>query len=201
MAAQDLSCPKCREALHPPVAEGPGSTVCPRCRTRAEFEVFPALFAGPRLGRPGEPLVDASEASCFFHAEKRAAVACESCGRFLCALCDLEMEGRHICPTCLAAGRKKGALKNLDQFRVMWPGVALLMTIVMPLAFYPLTPLFAICALIVLAVGLRQPGSITGRRKILLYTLAIVFAVAELVGSVYLGKALFQTLTGASQLK
>lgn len=201
MAAQDLSCPKCHGALHPPAGEGRGISVCPRCRTRAEFEVFPALFAGPRLGRPGEALVDASEASCFFHAEKRAAVACESCGRFLCALCDLEMEGRHICPTCLAAGRKKGALKNLDQFRVMWPGVALLLTIVLPLVFYPFTPLFAIGALVVVAVGMRQPGSITGRRKILLSTLAVLFAVAELAASVYFGNWLFRTLTDATRLK
>lgn len=201
MAAQDLSCPKCHGVIPAPSSAGRGMAVCARCRTSVEFEVFPALFAGPRLGRPGEALVDASEASCFFHAEKRAAVACESCGRFLCALCDLEMEGRHICPTCLAAGRKKGSLKNLDQFRVIWPGVALLMTIVLPLAFYPFTPLFALGALVVLAVGLRQPGSITGRRKILLYTIAFVFAVAELAGSVYLGKTLFQTFTGASSLK
>jgi hypothetical protein len=201
MAAQELSCPKCRGALPPPQAEGAGMAVCPRCRTRAEFEVFPAHFAGPRLGRPGEALVDASEASCFFHPEKRASIACESCGRFLCALCDLEMEGRHICPTCLAAGRKKGALQNFDQFRVNWPGIALLMTIVLPLVFYPFTPLFALGALVVVAVGLRQPGSITGRRRILLYTVDIVFAVAELVGSVYLGKTLLQTFTGASHLK
>ena len=201
MAAPELSCPKCHGALPVPSGEGRGIAVCPRCRTRAEFEAFPALFAGPRIGRPGEPLVDASEASCFFHTEKKAIIACESCGRFLCALCDLEMDSRHICPTCLAAGRKKGALKNLDQFRITWPGIALLMTIVLPLGFYPFTPLFAIGALIAVAIGLRQPGSVTGRRKILLYTLAIVFAVAEIGGSVYLGNTLFKTLSGASSLK
>lgn len=201
MAAQDLSCPKCRGAIPAPSGVGQGMVVCPRCRASAGYEAFPALFAGPRVGRPGEALVDASEASCFFHAEKRAAVACESCGRFLCALCDLEMEGRHICPTCLAAGRKKGALSNFDQFRVTWAGVALLMTIVLPLAFYPFTPLFALGAIVVIIIGLRRPGSITGRRKILLYTVAIIFAVAEVAGSVYLGRTIFQTLTGASSLK
>ena len=29
------------------------------------------------------------EASCYFHAHKRAAVPCDGCGRFLCSLCDL----------------------------------------------------------------------------------------------------------------
>lgn len=163
------------------------------------FVIFPAFHAGPRIGRPGEPLVDASEASCFFHAGKRAAIACESCGRFLCALCDLDVGGRHICPACLSAGRKKGSLRNYDQFRLSWPGIALLMAIVLPLGFYPLTPVFAVGALAAAAIGLRQPGSITGQRKIPLYVLVVVLAVAEIVGSVYAGRALIHEFTNAVQ--
>lgn len=180
------------KAMPAPTGDGPGFVLCPHCRTHAEFDAFPALFAGPRLGRPGDPLVDASEASCFFHAEKRAVIACESCGRFLCALCDLEMGGRHICPKCLAAGRKKGALKNLDHFRISWPGIAVLMTVALPLAFYPFTPIFALASLAVLFIGSRQPGSVTARRKIFLWTLAIVLAVGEIVGSFYVGRNLIQ---------
>jgi hypothetical protein len=187
MAAQTLSCPKCRTEVRPPDQAGPGQLRCPRCQCRIEVEAYPALFASPRIGRVGEPLVEAGEASCFFHPEKRAVIACESCGRFLCSLCDLEMQGSHICPTCLAAGRKKGALQNLDQFRISWPGIAVLMAIALPIVFYPLTPVFALGALVAVGVGLRQPGSITGRRKILLYIVAIVFALAEIVACFYLG--------------
>jgi hypothetical protein len=190
--AQGIACPSCRAPL-PEAAWQNGPVQCPACRKGIELEVFPALFAGPRIGRPGEPLVDASEASCFFHAEKRAAVACESCGRFLCALCDLEVDGRHICPSCLAAGRKKGAMKGLDQFRLSWPGIALLMAIVLPLAFYPLTPLWGASALVALAIGLRKPGSITGRRRWLVWTFALVLALGELIGGILLGKALFES--------
>ena len=178
-----------------------GPARCPVCRDGIELEVFPALFAGPRIGRPGEPLVDASEASCFFHAEKRAAVACESCGRFLCALCDLEVDGRHICPSCLAAGRKKGAMTGLDQFRLSWAGIALLMAIVLPLAFYPLTPLWGASALVVLVIGLRKPRSITGRRRIVLYTVTFVIALAELVGGIVLGKTLFESYLHGTRIE
>ena len=108
MNAQAVSCPKCRLPLPEGMFNTGVPTPCPNCRSELLCEVFPALSAGPRIGRPGDPLVDASEASCFFHPEKRAAIACESCGRFLCALCDLEVESSHICPSCLSAGRKKG---------------------------------------------------------------------------------------------
>ena len=178
-----------------------GPARCPACRSVLELEVYPALFAGPRIGRPGEPLVDASEASCFFHAEKRAAVACESCGRFLCALCDLEVDGRHICPSCLAAGRKKGAMRGLDQFRLSWPGIALLMAIVLPLAFYPLTPLWGASALVVLAIGFWKPRSITGRRRILLYAVTLVIALGEVVGGALLGKTLFESYLHGTRIE
>ena len=29
---------------------------------------------------------------------------CGRCGRFLCALCDLDIGGRHLCPACVADG-------------------------------------------------------------------------------------------------
>lgn len=169
--------------------------ICAHCRTEFRYEALPPLFGGPRVGRPGELLVDASEASCFFHPEKRAAVACESCGRFLCSLCDLEVEGRHICPACFSAGRKKGTLGVLDQFRLSWPGLALVSVLLLPLGFYPLTPVFAACGLVFLGIGLSKPGSITGRRRILLYVFATLLAVGELVGSVYAGRALIRNFT------
>lgn len=178
-----------------------GPAQCPECRKRIDIEVFPALFAGPRIGRRGEALVDASDASCFFHAEKRAAVACESCGRFLCALCDLEVDGRHICPSCLAAGRKKGAMIALDQFRLSWPGIALLMAIVLPLAFYPLAPLWGASALVVLGIGFWKPGSITGRRRILLCTFTVILALGEIVGGIMLGRALFTSYLHGTRIE
>lgn len=195
MSAPHLPCPKCRKPLEPPGSEGPGALRCPQCRTAFQFEALPALFAGPRIGRPGEALVDAGEASCYFHPEKRATIACESCGRFLCALCDLEVDGRHICPSCFSAGRKKGTLGSLDQFRISWPGLAILCVTVLPLGFYPFTPIFAACALVFLGIGVKKPGSITGRRRIVSCMVAALLAVGEIAGSVYAGRALIRTFS------
>jgi hypothetical protein len=196
--AQALVCPKCRTPIPETLFNLGRFAPCLKCRQELQVDVFPAFYAGPRLGRPGEPLVDASEASCFFHTEKRAAIACESCGRFLCGLCDLEVEGRHICPSCLSAGRKKGALKNLDQYRLVWPGIGLLMALVLPLIFYPLTPIWALASLGVTCFGFFRPGSITGDRKIVLYALAFVVPLAELALSFFLGKNLLLQFSGGS---
>ena len=160
---------------------------------------FPALFTGPRVGRAGDPLVDAEEASCFFHTEKLAAVACDSCGRFLCALCDLEMSGRHICPQCFSAGRKKGSLRDLDHYRTSWAGIALLLAVV-PLAFFSFVlPFTAVAALVVVFIGIRKPGSITGQRRIASFILAILIALAELGGSFMFAKRAFEEFTGHAQ--
>ena len=69
-------------------------------------------------------LVD-GEASCFYHPAKKAVLPCESCGRFLCAVCDVEMNGQHLCPACLASGKKKGRLKQLENRRTLYDSLAL----------------------------------------------------------------------------
>lgn len=144
-------------------------------------------------------LVDPSDASCFFHAGKKAAVACETCGRFLCSLCDLEFGGRHICPPCLAAGRKKGTLGKYDHFRLSWSGVALLIAVALPLASIGLTPAnlgFGIVAVVVALIGLKKPRSLTGRRRIVSFTLAILFGLAETVALIWFGGKLAKTFYG-----
>ena len=160
---------------------------CPNCRSELLCEVFPALHAGLRIGRPGDALVDASEASCFFHPEKRAAIACESCGRFLCALCDLEVESSHICPSCLAAGRRKGTLSGLDQYRASFTGIALLVATVPIAAFWPLTTITAPASLVFLVLAWRKPPSLTGRRRWIAATFTILLAVGEIVAWIFFG--------------
>jgi hypothetical protein len=186
---QFLLCPKCRVALPDALFNRGAFAPCPNCGTAVRCEVFPALYAGPRIGRPGELLVDASEASCFFHPEKKAAVACDSCGRFLCALCDLDFAGRHICPSCLAAGRKKGALGNLDHFRFSWTGLALLLSVV-PLIVYPITCITAPIAIVVALIGLRKPPSLTGRRRVLTLIVALTFSLGEVGAWIWFGRTI-----------
>src|SRR5512135_125658 len=108
-------CHECRSPL-PDTALNTGSLVpCPSCGTRQQTELFPAFFRAAPVGSAGETIVVEGEAGCFYHPEKKAVVPCAECGRFLCALCDLELNGRHLCPGCLESGQRKGRLVEIEK--------------------------------------------------------------------------------------
>ncbi|HEX3870223.1 MAG TPA: hypothetical protein VHV77_07305 [Pirellulales bacterium] len=69
------------------------------------------------------------DAVCFFHPEKKAALTCDRCGRFLCELCDLPLGTRHLCPTCIGGGMGTEKLPELITRRVRWSRVSLLLGI------------------------------------------------------------------------
>src|SRR5262245_16998397 len=98
------SCPRCRAPVSQSILNQPELTLCPGCSSFLQVEVFPALFRRPVNAGTGEITLLEAEAACFFHANKKAVVPCHGCGRFLCALCDCELNGDHFCPACLETG-------------------------------------------------------------------------------------------------
>src|SRR6185312_11526726 len=101
-----------------------------------KVEVFPALFRKIDAGKSGETIMVEGESSCFYHPQKKAVLPCDGCGRFLCALCDCPLDGRHLCPTCLEAGRTKGKIKSLDNERTLYDSIALALTLYPLIIFY-----------------------------------------------------------------
>src|SRR5262245_7047228 len=101
-----IRCPRCALALDPAGFADSGVVDCPACRSQLRGAIFPACQNPPAAvsTASGERGLE-GEAVCFFHPEKRAAIACQACGRFLCALCDMPLGARHVCPTCLASGK------------------------------------------------------------------------------------------------
>jgi hypothetical protein len=73
----------------------------------------------------GEALIVADDSSCFYHTGKKAVVHCEQCGRFLCALCDVDMNGVHQCPVCIESGMKNGDFDHLQHEFVRYDYLAL----------------------------------------------------------------------------
>jgi hypothetical protein len=141
-----------------------------------QIEVFPAFTRPIAVGTIGEAIVIEGEAACFYHPQKRATVPCGICGRFLCALCDLELNGQHVCPNCLETGRKKGQLENLDTRRTPYDSAALTLACVGPLT----CGITSVLAIGFALYGWRKPGSLIPRTR-LRSILALVLAVAELI--------------------
>jgi hypothetical protein len=92
-------------------------------------QVFPALFKPVVTGQAAETILIEGEAGCFYHPQKRAVVPCAECGRFLCALCDVEIDDRHFCPGCLATGKKRGAIKDLEDWRPLHGRLAFILAV------------------------------------------------------------------------
>ena len=140
-----VQCPKCRGFLLEGVFNRQDLVPCPLCETLLEVEVFPAFFRRINPGKNAEALIVEGESSCFYHPEKKAVVPCGGCGRFLCALCDCELNGQHLCPSCLEAGRTKGKIKEAPRksARVRYDRIALA-TVVFPYCYRftwpPLSP-------------------------------------------------------------
>src|SRR3989442_5576597 len=173
-----LSCTKCRTPLPGGWFNQAELKPCRACAAPLQVEVFPALFRRLSRGRDGEALMVEGEASCFYHPQKKAALPCQGCGRFLCALCDCELNGQHFCPACLEVGRKKGKIKSLENQRTLYDSIALSLAIAPMLVFY-FTFITAPAALYFAIRYWNAPRSIVHRTQVSL-VLAIIIATTQI---------------------
>src|SRR3954469_16228717 len=119
------ACTKCWTPLPADFLNIEEYRACPTCAAMVRLEVFPAYFRETTKGSAGEALLADTEASCFYHPQKRAAVVCSECGRFLCSLCDLELDGKHFCASCLEAAKEKNKIASIENRRQLYDVMAL----------------------------------------------------------------------------
>jgi len=180
MSASLIQCPACQAWLLDGVFNQPQLSPCPACGVPLQVEVFPALFRRINPGQSGEPIMIEGESSCFYHPQKKAVLPCQGCGRFLCALCDCELNGQHFCPACLETGKTKGKIKSLENQRTLYDSIALSLA-VYPLLIFYFTLVTAPVALFIAIRYWNAPRSIVRRTKIR-YVAAIVLASAQVAG-------------------
>jgi hypothetical protein len=193
MSPRAVSCTKCSAEIPPASYNTADMIPCPSCGTPIQVAVFPALFR-EMASRPGESILSEGEAGCFYHPDKRAVIACDTCGRFLCGLCDLELNGRHICPACLEIGRKKKSLTQLENRRVRYDSIALLLA-TLPILVWPFTIFTAPAAVFFAIYGWKKPKSITGGGWYVRAVLAILLGLLQIAGWVAGATFLFRSIT------
>jgi len=177
--AFDIICPRCLRALPPETWNVP-RTRCGSCGAALQADVFPAQFTGLATGKAAETILSDGDVGCFYHPAKRASLPCDGCGRFLCSLCDVELGGRHICPRCMEAQRKKGRLDSLETERTLYDQVALSLA-VLPMITVYLTVLTAPAAIFVSLKYWKAPGSLVRSSKTR-FVLALLIAAAQIAG-------------------
>jgi hypothetical protein len=183
MATLPLQCPKCRTPIAEAAVNREAFAPCFECQLPLQVEVFPALFRRAAPVETGEVIVLEGESTCFYHSSRKAVLPCQACGRFLCALCDCELNGEHFCPACLETGKTKGKIRNLENSRTLWDSVALSLA-VLPIVifiFWFLTIFTAPMALFIAIRYWNAPLSIVRRSRIR-YVVAMIVATLQLAG-------------------
>lgn len=177
---QTLTCPKCRRTLR---TFGQGllgrrRIACQACDAVSHVWLFPAFRQDLSGGGTGESIIADDECQCFFHEDKRAVRACDRCGRFVCALCDVVFGSEHLCPQCVATGQKKEG-KRADNSRILYGHLALYITVFASLTVWG-TFVSAPAVLFMCFFYWKKPGPTVGNGK-------WQFIVAGLLSLVQLG--------------
>jgi hypothetical protein len=176
---QAICCAECSWPVPAELWNREDGARCPGCRQRLEVAAFPAIER-TRSGAIPQAIIADTEASCFYHPESRAVTPCEECGRFLCGLCDIEIDRKHICPKCFQSGLLSNRLETIETRRTLYDTAALALAVFPALLIWPAI-VGAPMALFTVIRRWNTPLSILPRTRIRFY-LAALIAFAELGG-------------------
>jgi uncharacterized RDD family membrane protein YckC len=97
-----IICPECARPLPEwLLRDSHIKSMCPHCRSALELYAFPALYREAQSLDLAQAAVAEGDASCYEHVSKKASVLCTNCGRFLCALCEVQLGGQTVFPDCV----------------------------------------------------------------------------------------------------
>jgi len=181
MTNRPPTCPQCHAQLPLSSPELSALHACPACHVALEVVTFPALERVTASGHYGDLVVADGEAACFHHAHKRAVVPCGTCGRFLCALCDVEVDGKHLCAVCFERGATTGSIQALERKRTRYDNIVLSL-VTLPLLFWCSMVLTAPLAIFLAIRYWNAPPSLVDRTKWRL-GICTVAAVGEFIGA------------------
>jgi hypothetical protein len=165
---------------------------CGQCGERGAYWLFPAFFRAAERGQLAESRAE-GQASCFFHPEKVATVACDGCGRFLCSVCDVPVGKSHLCTSCLQAKDQRSGAQWFENERLLHDSMTLTLALAVPFVFWPATVISAPYALYRSIRYFRTPSSLVSEGRWRLYV-AMVASATQLLAMV---AGLFYALLGS----
>ena len=179
-----LQCEKCNTRIQDSQINTRSFSPCGNCGALMRTDIFPASVREAEQHHRQQSVDAEDDAGCFYHPAKKAVVHCSACGRFLCALCDIEMDNTHICFSCMAAGKEKKSLTALETDRFLYDGLALRLSII------PLITLFFSWATCITApaaayISIRYwnaESGITPRKTKWRFGLALAFSLLQIAG-------------------
>ena len=128
-----ITCPNCESEIPIDRINTGFFHPCAGCGSNVRAEGFNALFRENK--RKTVPSAQ-ERGECFHHPGKTSAAACETCGRLLCDLCRIELNGLDLCMNCIQVGRDKQKIATLRNSLILNDSIAF------NLAFWPMMIFF-----------------------------------------------------------
>lgn len=179
---EPFRCKHCFVTLPREALNRPGWVSCEQCGKRGAYWLFPAFYRADAMGQLAESRGE-GQASCFFHCDKVATVACDGCGRFLCSVCDVPVGKSHLCTSCLQAKDQRSGAQWFENERLLHDSMTLTLALAVPILFWPGTIVSAPYALYRSIRHFRTPSSIVSEGRWRLY-LAMVVSAAQVLAIV-----------------
>ena len=153
---------------------------CCACGLALRADLFNAFFRPQDQPRIGLPVQAHGQAECFNHPGRRAKVPCAACGRLLCELCEVALDGRSLCFNCLQAGRDQKITTRLETRRTLYDNIALTLALAPVVLVFPTIVTAPAAIYVALRHWKRAPAVLPRSRWRLV--LAMVLAAVQIVG-------------------
>lgn len=157
---------------------------CSSCDMAIRTDMFPAAIRRTDDDKHAQSKMMEDDAGCFFHPSKKAVITCSSCGRFLCSLCDVEMDGYHICFSCMESGHNKQEITTHETYRVLYDSMALKLSLlpIVTVIFLWFSFITAPIALFIALKHWKKEKSIAPRGRYWRSVLAVILSTAQILG-------------------
>ena len=126
---QKIICRKCGTKLS---LTSNKELTCPTCKNRIKLTLFPSFYSQEKSEQKVSDITNTEDASCFFHANKKANFICQQCGRFICNLCNVGTKTKPLCSACFNENLTQKKKVEYESSRILWDDIALV------LAFWPI---------------------------------------------------------------
>ena len=158
-------CPLCNRLLGPEFWNSGQFQACPACSAPVMATAFPAITVPS--GASSIVAREPGDSSCYFHANNRAEVICDGCGRFLCGLCSITFGKRKLCPDCVYRNRRQKSDPVLIDQTVLFDNIAIAVLVlsVLTLAYLLLGLVVSLLTVCLALVGWRYQRTLVRRSR------------------------------------
>ncbi len=151
--------------------------ICHGCGKKNKVVIYDTILKELNQGEKICTVTEDDDANCYKHQKNLAVKSCEHCGAYICSLCDIEVNGKHICPDCF--NNQQNSPSN-GKSNFMHAQLAFILSIVQVFIWY-LIPIFSIGIIIYSIIFWRKDKNPYSNSSKIFFVLAILISLIALI--------------------